>query len=344
MGVFSDRKKTKLLLIRGGFVLIFIVLMCFADRLLCLKTMHGSSQCLAMYAQPRNTVDVVMLGSSHMHCDVNPAILWGEHGIASYVFSAAEQPTWITYYYLLEFCKYQSPKLVVMDLYSPAKFKDDFGIAWVGENIYNIRPSLNKLRMILSTCSLDEIKDYFPSFFGYHSRYDNLDKKDLDYLIPSANEADFKGYTPFFGKMSGMKPVLDVEEKGNIEPKSEEYLEKIIEYTKEHDIELFLVVNPYPVTAEQAEIYNRIQEIAEEKEVPFLNANYYWEEMGLDFENDYNDESHLNYSGGCKYTTYLGNLLKERYDLPDRRGDKRYISWQRNKDNLEEKYAEKINN
>lgn len=330
--------------IRILFLLVLIIIMYFANRLLCLKTMHGSSQCLAMYAQPRNTVDVVMLGSSHMHCDVNPAILWDEHGIASYVFSAAEQPTWITYYYLQEFCKYQSPKLVVMDLYSPAKFMDDFDITWVGENIYNIRPSLNKLRMILSTCSFDEIRNYFPSFFGYHSRYDDLDDKDLDFLIPSAKEADFKGYTPFFGTMSGMTPVLDVEKKGNMEPKSEEYLMKIIEYTKEHDIDLFLVVNPYPVTAEQEEIYNRIQEIAEEEEVSFLNTNHYWEEMGLDFEHDYNDESHLNYRGGSKYTSYLGTLLKEKYDLPDRRGDKRYISWQRNKEKLEEEYGEKIKN
>ena len=50
------------------------------------------------------------------------------------------------------------------------------------------------------------------------------------------------------------------------------------------------------------------------------------------------------YAGFDKENNIISNLLKERYDLPDRRGDKRYISWQRNKDNLEEKYAEKINN
>lgn len=327
--------------IRILFALAFITIMYFMGRLLCLKSMHGSSQCLAMYAQPRDTVDVVMLGTSHMHCDVNPAILWDEQGIASYVFSAAEQPMWLTYYYLIEFCKYQSPKLVVVDMYSVARFGDDFDNDWVGENLYNIRFSLNKIRMILSTCSLDEIKRFFPSFFGYHSRYEDLKSKDLQYLIPSSSEADFKGYTPFFGEKEGMEPTLDVVEKGDIEPKSEEYLLKLIDYAEDNDIELFLVVNPYPTTAEEELIYNRIHDIADKKGVYFLSTNYDSEEMGLDFDRDYNDESHLNYSGGCKYTSYLGKILKERYEIPDRRGDARYASWDRNSEQMREKYADK---
>ena len=335
----SDNKKLKTILIRAGSVLILVIIMYFTNRLLCLKTRHGSSQCLGMYAQPRDTVDVVMLGSSHMHCDVNPAILWKEQGIASYVFSAAEQPMWLTYYYLLEACKYQSPKLVVVDVYSVAKFGDNFETSVIGENFYNIRFSLNKIKMILSTCDKDVIRQFFPSFFGYHSRYENLEKKDLDYVVPSSAEADFKGYTPYFGEMSGMEPTLDVVEKGDIEPKSEEYLLKIIDYTKEHDIDLFLVVNPYPTTADEELIYNRIHEIADKNGVLFQSTNYDSEEMGLDFEHDYNDDSHLNYYGGCKYSSFLGRILKENFDLPDRRGDKRYSSWQRNSDKQDELYG-----
>ena len=41
------------------------------DRVLSFKTAHGICQARDMYAQPRDTVDVVFLGSSHIHCDVN---------------------------------------------------------------------------------------------------------------------------------------------------------------------------------------------------------------------------------------------------------------------------------
>ncbi len=333
-----DRKK-KTICIHICFIVLFIIIMYFANRLLRLKTMHGSMQCIGMYAQPRNTVDVVMLGSSHMHCDVDPSVLWDEQGIASYVFSAAEQPMWITYYYLIEFCKYQSPKLVVLDLYSPARYGDDFNMVWIGENLYNIRFSVNKLMMIFSTCSIDDIINYFPSFFGYHSRYEDINDKDIDMLLPSSNEADFKGFTPFFDKLEGLEPTLDVDEKGNIEPKSEMYLKKIIEYTRENDIELFLVVNPYPTTARDELVFNRIHELADSEGVLFRSTNYDSWDMGLDFDKDYNDRSHLNYDGSRKYSSFLATLLKEEFDLPDRRGDKRYASWDRNAEQMQAQYG-----
>ncbi len=322
------------------FIAAFFLIMYFANRLLCLKTMHGSSQCLGMYAQPRDTVDVVMLGSSHMHCDVDPSVLWEEQGIASYVFSAAEQPMWLTYYYLLEICKYQTPKLVVVDVYSPARYGDDFNMQWIGENLYNIRFSLNKIMMLLTTCSMEEIKNYFPSLFGYHSRYEDIGRADLERLFSSKNDVNFKGFVPFFDTLEGYRPTLDVEEKGNIEPKSELYLKKIMDYTKEHGIELFLVVNPYPTTAEDELIYNRIHELADAEGVLFRSTNYDGDEIGLDHDKDYSDESHLNYSGSRKYSSFLGKTLKENFDLPDRRGTKGYESWDRNAEIIKEMYGQ----
>lgn len=329
----------KIICIRLMFFGVFVIIMYFASRLLCLKTVHGSGQCLGMYAQPRDTVDVVMMGTSHMHYDVNPAILWEKEGIASYVFSAAEQPLWITYYYLIEFCKYQNPKLVVLDLYAPAKFRDSFNEEYIGENFYNIRFSFNKMCMIASTCTFKQVNSFFPSFFGYHSRYENLNEEDFKYIIPTDGEADFKGFTTAFDAIEGMEPTLDVTEKGNISPKSEIYLKKIIDYTKENDIDLFLIVNPYPTTEKEEFIYNRIHEIADSYGVLFISTNYNSSEMGLNFDEDYNDESHLNYSGSSKFSLFLSRVLKENFDLPDRRGDLRYESWDRNAEQMREAYG-----
>ena len=65
-----------------------------------------------MYWQPENAIDVVMMGTSHVHCGVNTAFLWEKYGIASYDYSGAEQPLWMTYFYLKELYKYQTPKVV----------------------------------------------------------------------------------------------------------------------------------------------------------------------------------------------------------------------------------------
>ena len=324
----GEKKKT--IFIRIIFMTAFVLIMWFAGRLLCLKTMHGSSQCAAMYAQPRDTIDVVMMGSSHMHCDVNPAILWEEYGIAAYDYSAAEQPMWLTYYYLKEFCKYQSPKVVVLDLYSPAKYGDSFDPAWIGENLYNIRFSFNKLKMISEACTAEQINSYFPSFFGYHWRYPDLEEDDLYIATHPDYYIDFKGFTPFYNVTASKGPALGVLDAKRMPERSEEYLNKIIEYTKDKGIELFLVVNPYPSTKEQEMVYNSIQDMARKKGISYRNFNYDGEEMGLDYTSDYNDESHLNYDGSCKFTSFLGRTLKDSFEIPDRRGDNRYSSWEEN--------------
>ena len=88
-----------------------------ANRLLCVKSQDGIDQARAFYHQPENSIDVVFLGSSHIHCNINTAYLWTEYGIAAYDYSAAEQPLWMTYYWLREFCKTQKPKLVVVDVF-----------------------------------------------------------------------------------------------------------------------------------------------------------------------------------------------------------------------------------
>ena len=64
--------------------------------------------------------------------------------------------------------------------------------------------------------------------------------------------------------------------------------------------------------------------------LPIFNYNEYYDGIGLDFEKDFNDESHLNYWGSCKFTEYLGAFLDSYDRVPDRRGQKGYESWDDN--------------
>ena len=237
---------------------------------------------------------------------------------------------WITYYYLKEICKYQTPKVVVLDLYSPAKYGDSFNSDWIGENLYNIRPSLNKVNMIAATCTLEQINSFFPAFFGYHWRYPDLDQNDIQTLLHPREQENFKGFTPFYNVKSGMKPAIGITERKEIPERSREYLEKIIDYTCSNDIKLLLVINPYPSTEEQEMVYNSIRDLADERDISFVNFNYYNAEIGIDPSTDYSDESHLNYNGSSKFSSYLGSILTDMFDIPDRRGDVNYSSWERN--------------
>ncbi len=325
--MLKKRKKTIVIFI---FTVMFILCYFASDRILSIKTAHGIRQARDMYAQPRDSIDVVFMGSSHIHCDVNTALLWENYGIAAYDYSAAEQPLWITYYYLREICKYQKPELIVLDLYSPARFKEDYQYDWLADNLNGVRFSWNKIRMILASCEMDRIWDYFPSMATYHLRYAELNGEDWEYLKMSKKErAAFKGYTPYYYVNPQEEPVLAEKQSGGITIKSEMYLQRIIEYARDQGIDLFLMVSPYITTDEDELVYNRVHEIADRYGLKFNSTNYYYTTMGLNFEEDFNDNSHLNYLGSCKFTDYLAKELKQMYDIPDRRGMKKWESWDR---------------
>lgn len=312
------------------YIVLLVITLSFAKALLSVKSEHGIRQARDMYIQPKNSIDVVFMGSSHVHCDVNTALLWEKYGIAGYNYSGAEQPLWMTYYYLKEICKYQAPKLIVLDLYSPARFKDDYQYNWFTDNTQGMRFSLNKLEMIWNSSEPQHFLRYMFEFASYHKRYKDLSKEDWDYVFSDKKElASFKGYTPYYKVEAQEEPELSENKSGGITLKSEIYLQKIIEFTEKNNIELYLVVLPYVTTDEDELTYNRVKEIAESHGLEFNSTNYSYEKMQLNFEEDFNDNSHLNYIGSCKFTEYFGNDIKSKYDIPDRRGQEKWESWDR---------------
>ena len=91
------------------------------------------------------------------------------------------------------------------------------------------------------------------------------------------------------------------------------------------------MIFPYPgITADHEARYNRGREIASEYGVPFLDLNLTWDDYQLDFSTDMADADHVNYSGNVKFSGYIGDYISREYALPDRRGDKRYVSWKKN--------------
>ena len=91
-----------------------------------------------------------------------------------------------------------------------------------------------------------------------------------------------------------------------------------------------MIVTPYVITDDQELVFNRLKEIAQENGIGFTNANHDYDVIGLNFEKDFMDESHLNYWGAEKFTEYLGKEITSRFELPDHRGEARYKSWDAN--------------
>lgn len=315
-----------------AFACLLAMLLHAVDSILCVKSPNGVNQTRGLYIQPYQKVDVLFLGSSHVHCNVDTRILWEEQGIAAYLCSGAEQPLWNSYHALVDALKRQKPKLVVLDMYSPSRYYEDYQAEWIHENMDGMRLSFNKYLAARASAETDWAEQMF-GFVKYHTRYAKLERQDFENFIWNRpRQRRFKGYTLILGQAQLTQPDMrHVEQEQAMTPKSEEYLRKIIELTRENHIPLALVSAPYLLEEQDQKVYNYIARLAQDNGLLFLNYNtaQLYREAGIDFAQDYADHTHLNAQGGAKYTRHLGKWLKEHYEIPDRRGEKGYDSWER---------------
>ena len=69
------------------------------------------------YDVKKDSLDVLLLGSSHLYYGVQPNVLWREYGIAAYDMGSAEQTVASSYFLLKEALAYQKPEVVVLETY-----------------------------------------------------------------------------------------------------------------------------------------------------------------------------------------------------------------------------------
>ncbi len=281
------------------------------------------------YAQKSNSIDVLFIGSSATYANINPAILWEEEGIAAYDLCASGQPVYNTYYYLKEAFKTQKPKLVVYDIYtmvSPEEHQDLDGAAvnTAGISVF----SENRMDAIKASYSEENYIDGILGFPIYHKNYTTLLNNPRKYFNIDCHGSKSKGYERVNGwsYYSGDVTIADGYE--DIPPKNLEYLMKMIQLVKENNAELLLIKCPYNLTEYHDRVYNSVQKLAEENQVGYLNMNSCYIDIGFDYYYDMVDIVHLNGSGSDKVSKFLAGFIKDNYEIPDRRGDENYSSWE----------------
>ena len=87
--------------------------------------------------------------------------------------------------------------------------------------------------------------------------------------------------------------------------------------------------------------YNSVASIANEYGIEFYNFNLMDQQSGF-CADDYWEDGHVNTDGARKITSLLGKLLKEKYDIPDHRGEEDYRSWDIHAETTENKYIAQI--
>lgn len=302
-----------------AFLLVFVMLFHGATDLFRTKTDYSSLG--PIYNLPKNSVDVLLLGTSHMNDTISPMDLWGDYGITSFNAAIGGQSIPTTYFELRELLRVQKPKVVVLEthyVYQKDMIVDsESRLHWL---VDNVPFSFGICEAIQTLIQEDHDKtEYYLNFFSFHNRWRELSKNDFKPVLGYNRGA----YTGGYAKHSTIEsPSIVLRTETKTPPELPlEYLYKIIELCRDNEIQLVFIVQPFKTSNDIQKMMNYVDVIANQEGIPYINYFYLLDEVGFDFAMDLADYGHLNYSGMKKLTSHLGQYLQTNYNLQDHRND-----------------------
>ncbi len=305
-------------------IALFLVLFCFVfylvDTTLQFKYDDGITPMEDFYSYPEDSIDVIMLGSSHLGVNVDTTILANQYGIASYKLWGSTQPIWNAYYNLVEALKTQHPKVVVLEALGLAHDTEYYGSANAVKNTFGLRWSRNKVDAIQASFEPDEVMDALFPLAQYHSRYAELEAKDFSYYFWDDPHSEHN--TQNWDAVCPMEEPSTSQKTLPLGDKQLKYLKKIIYLCEKNDIPLVVFTAPYTIPDEERARLNTANELLTEENIDQLDCLTNYKDYGIDFSTDFGDTAgHLNSAGCAKLSSVLGEYLRSHYDLPDRTGD-----------------------
>ena len=261
------------------------------------------------------SIDIVAIGNSDLYSGWNSLQLWNEQGITSFVAAGPKQNTKLSYYMLKEVLKIEKPKLVVLEV--DAFFGEYEEIDSKGYQ-YTAQKYCYKLFENKEEWSIIKDEPYMKSeylqnrmrLYGYY--YDKTVEKcttGFSYMKKSQNRTTVSSYT-------------------------KKYLNKIIQLAYENNCQILFICFPSESSWSYAR-HNTVSDYAKKYSIPFIDLNIEQYDTGFSWLSDSRDGgNHLNYSGATKMTHFLGQYIKNNYQIKDKRNDSLYTSWNEDYDNF----------
>lgn len=278
------------------------------------------------YTLPTQSIDILIVGSSHAYCSFNQTEISEKTGNSTYILASNSQNVVQSYFNVKEVLKYQKPKAIILEAFSldsndnwqwdENKKNDDKD--WKKEsNIDGMRFGLTKLEAIK--------EQYYPHNWAYaffriarcHGNWKDMEQIDKNYAFLNDGILTFSPFRPSQSVMS--QETIQQYAKSQYKPNKIQvseanisYFHKLAQLCRIEGIELYVIMAPmYDVYIDSIN-YNswteKILELAENEQIPYLECNLYYDEIGLtaqDFEDNYSAYHHLNTTGAEKVTQFI---------------------------------------
>lgn len=301
------------------------------------------------YAEPKNTIDVVMIGASPVGASFNPGLLWHETGITSYPLSSNSQPTRAIKYLIEEACSRQNPELVIIEarMFTEDAREQAEDTAHIREVTDNMRQSANRIKAINALVEeKNERYTYYFDIIKFHSNWKMFasvnELKKYNYSL----ENEDKGFVASseYMTLSSYPTDLDKEFVTAIPEEQEEILRDLLKYIKEKNIPALFIVTPQYARQEYMGQMNYIEKLVKEEGCGYYDMYKNPEEYDFDVHRDLRDGSHTNTLGANKCTLALCRYLQENYDIDTDRTAEKESDWEKAYNKYLVDYEDALNN
>lgn len=315
--MLKDKKKRIILFRCTCVAIIFVVLLYASGKVFTPYYKMDTNQNKTFYRTEKDSVDVLIVGSSTLLVGLSPLELWENYGIVAHTRASTVQAPAVTWFNVKEAYKYQKPKVVVIGITSLFNSYDyDKNEPYVRRGMDFKKLSLDKLKTIseiTERSNSQHILDYVFPILRYHDRWKDLQLADIQNL---RYKRDFmRGQYPVYkSKPIESRAVVDKSvPAAKADPDSWSFYKKTIDYCTEQGSKV-IVVN-MPDDRWNYGKYLTAKDLLEKSGVEYIDFNLEesLEALSIDWNKDFYDPHHLNPVGAQKTTAYLGNYLIENH-------------------------------
>lgn len=184
------RRKLKLMVVLLLVALTLIGTNLLGQLLMPYRTNYGCTWA-AYLQEEEDSLDVLFFGSSMVYCDIVPAIIWEETGLRSYVMAGPEQTMPVTYSYVKEACRTQSPQAIVVELNGLflGRYQN-----FTKVNIGYMPWTRNRLEATFRGAEADAIPSLLFPIYAYHDRIYTITWEDFQHNLHPEQDP-YAGYT-----------------------------------------------------------------------------------------------------------------------------------------------------
>lgn len=258
--------------------IIFVVLAVLGVAVLCVMFVPKTSDLAGgmtnpnargFYGEPKNTIDLVVLGDSNAYCAYSPMVTWSKYGIPSYVAAEGNQTIVGAIDLLDEILTCQNPKMVVFDV----------NMLWSG----------NSDVQRLENCVTSMIQDSVP-VIKYHNRWktmsfeDSFKEKRYTFRSNTRGQRISRCVKPYVGENKMEKS----DDNDSIPFITKYFFEKLLKKCEDRGIKVVLIETPTATSWTYAR-HVAMEEYAEKNDLEFIDFNTLTGKYAIDWNNDTKD-------------------------------------------------------